>query len=529
MDAIEIEGSQSIEVVAQFDGAIIDVTHLGLAPDDPGRARWLLAVAGAALAFSGGACLCAWGGAALGPGVDVAVALALVGGTGAMLRALGSASQRAARDYTIGGDPRVSCAVAPGAVPLPRFPLVRVDEAGDFELTLTRAMSGSVTIDGVTRPLEAVTRLSALVAGACAERLPAGARAWVRVGGASFHLANVPAPRRQRRPLAIDWRREIYLGSVTLVVSVFLFVVYSLPPDPRALTLDLLHSDRFAHFVVMAPALPPPPPTAAAPATGGSPGQRARAAAGALGLPSSNHRTGALARPGPVSRDKLIASARAAAQDSGILAILRAHEGSHVGAIFGPGNPLGDGAPDLLLGLKGAEPQDGYGSGVDSVGHAPGGGGDGDQTIGAGPLGTVGFCPGCKPGDKSYARAAPVGDLARRAHAPDVTPGSAAVRCGSNASCIDKEIVRRIVRQHRNEVRFCYERALGARPDLAGRVVTSFTIGATGRVLGAAVAESSLADREVEGCIAAAVRRWEFPASSQLAIVSYPFVLTPPR
>ena len=28
MDAIEVEGSEAIEVIAQFDGAIVDVTHI---------------------------------------------------------------------------------------------------------------------------------------------------------------------------------------------------------------------------------------------------------------------------------------------------------------------------------------------------------------------------------------------------------------------------------------------------------------------------------------------------------------------
>jgi hypothetical protein len=48
-------------------------------------------------------------------------------------------------------------------------------------------------------------------------------------------------------------------------------------------------------------------------------------------------------------------------------------------------------------------------------------------------------------------------------------------------------------------------------------------------VLGSAVTESSVRERDVEQCIAEAVRRWEFPASQQISNVSYPFVLTPPR
>src|SRR5262249_57884042 len=138
-------------------------------------------------------------------------------------------------DYSIGADGCARVAVAPGAVPLPCFPLVRVDEAGDFELTFTERMSGSLTVDGATQPLEAMGRTSVLVGGARALKLAAGARAWVKVGGATFHVANVPAPRRQPRAGAVDWARQVYLGSITLVVSAFLFLVYAIPPQPRAL------------------------------------------------------------------------------------------------------------------------------------------------------------------------------------------------------------------------------------------------------------------------------------------------------
>ena len=58
---------------------------------------------------------------------------------------------------------------------------------------------------------------------------------------------------------------------------------------------------------------------------------------------------------------------------------------------------------------------------------------------------------------------------------------------------LDKEIIRRTVRRHLNEVKYCYEKALATRPSLAGRIVTQFTIAPTGRVLAAVIQSSSLA------------------------------------
>ena len=85
--------------------------------------------------------------------------------------------------------------------------------------------------------------------------------------------------------------------------------------------------------------------------------------------------------------------------------------------------------------------------------------------------------------------------------------------------------MRRIVHQHRPEVRFCYEKQLLLHASISGRVVTQFTIASSGRVLSSLVTESSVHDHDVAECIAQAVRRWEFPQSGQTSIVTYPFIL----
>lgn len=522
MDAIEVEGSEAIEVVAQFDGAIVDVAHI--VRDDGADAverhtRWLAGGGAAAFAVAAVAFVCAYRGAHLSRAVDALVAVCLAFGTWAFLRALDKGRFAAPRAYTIGPDPRASFAVAASAVPEPRFPLVRVDDAGDFVLAVAPTMEAAA-VDGRATPVNAR-----------AHRLAAGTRAWVRAGGATFFVANVAAPRRQAMARGIDWRRELYLGGVTLVVSAFLFLVYAIPPSPASLALDVMRDNRFARFVIVPPQPPPPPPMLGPSSDSAAAGHAAREAAGTIGKLTAKQRTGQLKLPGPVSREKALAAAQASAQNAGILGLIRSAQGSQTGSIFRRDSALGDGADEILLGLQSAELRDGYGSGFDEVGTGPGGGRDGDHTIGSGPLGTVGFCrgAGCKEGGKSYVRSAPTADLVHHAKAPDIVPGQATVKCGLNASCLDKEIIRRVVHRHLNEVRYCYERALVAKPELTGRVVTAFTIAVNGRVLGASVTDSSLRAEDVESCITQAVRRWEFPSTQQMANVSYPFVLTPPR
>ena len=97
--------------------------------------------------------------------------------------------------------------------------------------------------------------------------------------------------------------------------------------------------------------------------------------------------------------------------------------------------------------------------------------------------------------------------------------------------CLSKSIIRRIVRRHLNEVRYCYTRELQTKRDLYGRLVVKFSIASTGQVVSSSVQRSTLNNGNVEGCIATAVRRWLFPKPEAcgLVVVSYPFVLRSPN
>lgn len=92
---------------------------------------------------------------------------------------------------------------------------------------------------------------------------------------------------------------------------------------------------------------------------------------------------------------------------------------------------------------------------------------------------------------------------------------------------LDRDIIDRIVGAHINEVRHCYDIGLVRRPKIRGRVAVTFTIQARDNTSATRVSRSSLRDKTVEGCIAAAVRRWKFPKPQDggKVVVTYPFVL----
>ena len=196
-----------------------------------------------------------------------------------------------------------------------------------------------------------------------------------------------------------------------------------------------------------------------------------------------------------------------------------------LGALPGMDSALGSDGQTTFYGLIGNRTAGASGvGGLGIVGAGAGGGATAEGTIGLGNLGTIEAADRKGEGNGSgYGRG--VGGLGgRRARAPDVIPGQPIVR-GS----LDKEIIRRIIRRHINEVRYCYEQELTRNASLGGRLTVQFTIAPSGEVMTTQLQTSTVGNARVEGCTVQAVRRWEFPKplDGGIAIVTYPFVLTP--
>jgi outer membrane biosynthesis protein TonB len=90
---------------------------------------------------------------------------------------------------------------------------------------------------------------------------------------------------------------------------------------------------------------------------------------------------------------------------------------------------------------------------------------------------------------------------------------------------LTKEQIERVVRQHRNEIKFCYEQELQKNPKLAGSIKIKFTISGTGSVMSALVADTSMKSPAVERCMTGKIQRWAFPEpkGGGIVIVNYPF------
>ncbi|HEY6476442.1 MAG TPA: AgmX/PglI C-terminal domain-containing protein [Polyangia bacterium] len=427
-----------------------------------------------------------------------------------------------------GSDAPVNPAWLPdsGAPLVPRRHVFLEPTPGGFVLNLSAAM----------RP-RLVTELQALALAPDAGRaeaplaLPPGSRLHVPCGEVAFDIhpaepvAAVPRPH-----LPSDWRENgKYLLGVALAVGLLMLIVHLIPADPHALSLDTIDaSERFARAVTI-------PLEITAPAI-----DSARAmhdAAGGSGAPAAANPSGQAGdRKAPRDADRRLAikgtarqqDARAAAaqvHDSTLLAVLDGPRARAVDDVFSDAPALGSEAQSVLGTLIASNIGPGWGAGgIGIFGTGRGGGGEGEGTIGGGgPLHTIGRVGG--GGGPGYGWGHGIGDLAtHKPHGPDAIPG-----IGHVQGNLDKEIIRRIVRRHLNEVRFCYQDALTKRPSLEGRLVTQFTIAPSGRVLAAVVQSSTLKAVAVEACVVNAIKRWEFPAPEHggLAMVSYPFTFAP--
>lgn len=91
---------------------------------------------------------------------------------------------------------------------------------------------------------------------------------------------------------------------------------------------------------------------------------------------------------------------------------------------------------------------------------------------------------------------------------------------------LDKEAIARVIRSQLGQIRYCYERQLSANPDLYGKIMVKFTIGAAGSVVAQAVGNTSLNNAMVEGCILRRIAGWQFPTpkGGTNVLVTYPFL-----
>ena len=443
---------------------------------------------------------------------------------------LGEPSAAAGVDYLVGSELLGS----------DRMPVV-VATGGNVGVVIQAGAEGEVTIGDQTQSfadLQAAGKLQPCseLAGAQQYILPANATARVRYKGFLFVTKATSVGKKIGVGAAaggVNWGQQVWTMVSLGIHATFLLMFYFLPPSSRTLSLDLLHDgNRLIDYMVEPPAtVEEETPEWLEEVTNtddteGGTGKRHKDDEGAMGEESHEKTTNRYGIEGPednpdphMAREAAVEAARNAGA-IGALASLAGAWNSPTSP-YGADTALGSDAMSALGALMGDNVGGNFGfGGLGLRGTGRGGGGTGEGTIGLGNIGTIGHGAGTGSGS-GYGSGAG-GFSGHRASVPRIRTGEADVR-GS----LSREVIRRVIRRHINEVRFCYEQELTARPDLAGRITVSFIIAASGAVQTASVANSTLSNARVEQCVVTAVRRWTFPAPDGGGIVgvNYPFVL----
>lgn len=503
--ALEVTGAAATEVVTMWNNTALGVKHFPHTATFAGEShittRGESAIAGVCMVF---------GGVVLGP-------------------VLGSIVKRiyhpqvVPRDntFTLGEDPKSDVWVIPellgGGT---RVPIVEAD-AQQSRVNLIAGATGEITlVDG------SKIDLIQFAQGGSSFVLPAGARARMSVGEFTFLINSVLPGKMPAAPPDTEWSAIVYTGFSFLVHAVFMFLVYFIPPDPRSLSLDMLAEDnRFVRYILEPPEIQQEEiedwvnQDSQDDEQGGK-GKRHKGEEGQMGRQDAKKSDNRFGIKGPENNpDPHMARERAKeyAASSGILSQLQSAAPT---SPFGQDSALGNDPENALGALMGNQIGDNFGyGGLGLRGTGRGGGGTGEGTIGLGNLNTIGHGGGGGSGS-GYGRGAG-GLRGRRASVPTVRAGSASVR-GS----LSKEVIRRYIRRHINQIRYCYEQQLAQRPDLAGRVAVRFVITASGAVTSASVAGSTLGNAAAEACVARAVERIAFPQpeGGGVVIVTYPFM-----
>lgn len=545
-----IDAAPVAQVVARWNDRVIDVQHIGHAAKRRVDASAWIALG--ALLTIGGAGVFAnelgqdWAShqeqvraaaeasapAPATPGLGLGglgIALAFAGlvplGVGIVGR-----RDRTRTSYVLGDGPDASLTMAGDALPQAHT-LVTRDDRG-VVLSVSPTMRGHVDAGGVRHDLrERVSR-----GGSSEIALQTGASARVELGAVTFDVAAVAPGKVIAGRSEADKSYWLYNAASFAVIGSMLGLSQLIPDDALAMGIDeSLAENRYVGYLHQPDEAKPEEDTPEeegptdSESKAGLSGERHAGTEGAMGDPRKPNVRKMYASKGP--KDAVPQLSRTfdpdvAARNAGILGMAQLESGHFLASPYGAAFAVGNDDEDLWGNIQGdALGESGGAAGLGLVGTGRGGGGEGEGTIGMTGVGLFGQRGNGGDrlgyGNRNGKNSGTAFDGRR--------PKQVKVRmpAGDFRGVLDKELIRRVVRAHLNEVRGCYDQGLARNPNLRGRVEIQFAIGPTGAVSSSAVSESSVADDNVGRCIAKAVKRWRFPTNAigGTAMVSYPFLL----
>jgi hypothetical protein len=430
----------------------------------------------------------------------------------------------------VGDDPRCRFRLSGPELPAAAFPVLKY-EVPDYRFVFGRGMTGGVQekVGAEVRTFGELVKARAAVPDDAAEgsySVPVPPEGVVRAElGSGLRIE--ARYRRPPKPAIVPWWERVDYRYLNILLALLFvmggFIVATLTNTSG---VDLLQDDlakgqqRMAKFVMKPAELQKVNPyleKLKQDLKTQQPGEMAERHHGGEGQMGRKEAAKTNGRSAPRAIDP---NAKELVKNSGLLAALGNAKGqTGLSTIMGKGGLGGD--------LKGAignmfGPVVGDSRGVGGLGlkgSGTGGGGAGN-TIGIGAVGTKGRGGGLG----GYGQG--VGGLgSKRDRDIAISSGESKV-----LGAIDPELIRKVIRDHADQVRYCYEQQLTLNPKLSGKVAIRWQINANG------YSSNTLPDRaagpldsgleKVADCIMSRIVTWEFPKpkGGGMAIVTYPWV-----
>jgi TonB family protein len=466
-------------------------------------------------------------------GMELGAVAAALGGMSLFLVGFARVQQeKVSPHFTIGSDPRCTYHMPESLLPkgVYRFPLVRSDGTG-YQLLFTDKMEGEVEwADERKASLkELVENSEATAAGDYPEtyamNVPQDGSCHVSLGKNDFYVSTVKPGRMIAAKPQKEWTAYAYYSLSFVGHALLMFLLFAMPSEAASMQSDSLEaSNRFAKLSrnklrdeqkeLEAKQKEEKKPRKVT---------KTKEKTDAKGEGPVDKRIDSKGSgpPNPLKSSQRVSQARGA----GMLGVLGRMSGKALASVFGRESAVSSEAENALGALTGHTVGDAYGlGGLGLGGGGRGGGGSGAGGIGLGSWG-AGFGGGGGGGGGFGAGGRGGYGLGRHsARKVKVFAGTARVQ-GS----LDKNIIRRVIRRHLAEVKFCYvSKGLASNQKLAGQVKVQFIIQTNGRVSSVAIASSSLNHSGTEACIRRAIRRWRFPKpEGGIVVVRYPFNFKP--
>lgn len=427
---------------------------------------------------------------------------------------------------TVGESRKNTFSLSSEALPegIDSFPLIET-ESDRLLINFTDRMGGELHLKDQVVPIAQIKQSAKVQQTALGYQfaLPAQSRVRLFVGDLIFEISFVPAPKRL--PPAVlnqmDHHLARSMGTSFLIHGVLILLMLFADESPSMLDEDFFkQGNRFAQLIVR-----PEEPEKEKKRKKKSGGAKAKGDKGKLGkkkAPKKNRKAAQKKKnpdaTSPIDLKKIEKAVDLDIAKKGVLGLIN-KGGNRLGSIM-DAKGFGGADANAVGGWIGSKAGNASGSaGLGAGGLGNGGGGFSGDSVGLSRVGTYGRGGG--KGGRGWGRSKLRNKRKRKIQVstgpPDIFGG------------LDKEIIRRIINQHRSRFKYCYERELIKNQSLQGKIHVWFQIEPNGRVYKSKISRSTMNNDRVEECLARRVKLLRFPSPKGGGVVhvNYPFIFRP--